>query len=70
MSYRNPQIGEKVRYKGIRTAFHTNVIANADKLEKGVTYSVRSFNINPSWINIQLVELEGVFAYHWFEKVS
>ncbi len=63
-----PKIGDKLKFTGLKQAFHTNVIKNGGKLKLGEYYTVRKVDVASSWCCIFLEEFPEteVFGDDWF----
>lgn len=57
-----PIPGAKLRFRGSHVFWFNDIVANADKLIKGQTYTLKTIRIYSSWCNITLEET-GEFEY-------
>lgn len=64
-----PMAGEKIvaAKNEIKHHWFTNVIANAEKLEIGETYTVKKCDPASSWCPVEIEEIEGTFCLSCFD---
>jgi len=64
-----PQIGAKIKYKGIHTFWFNDIIENArQNLEIDKSYTIRTINVFSSWCSITLEETGNiVYSLNFFD---
>ena len=69
---RFPQPGAKLRYRGVKQFWFTNIIANAEReLRLGEMYTLKAIKLHSSWACITLEETgDTEFTLGFFDVIS